>query len=216
MTRAERARGVGAMSWSLLVVALAVPVFALLRDPRSSLQRADGPPGFGTVPHFALVDQNGRSVTREELAGAPWFANFVYTSCHGSCPVLSGEMAKLEHRVGRRARLVSFSVDPARDTPETLRAYAERFGATAGGWLFVGGDVGARRELIREGFHLAVLDAPADAGEPAGAITHSEKVVLVDGGMTIRRYYDGGDGRWIDEAVADLDRLEALPAEARS
>lgn len=216
MTAAERTRGVRAMSWSLLVVALAVPVLALLRDARSSLRHGDGLPSFGTVPRFALVDQNGRPVTREELAGGPWFASFVYTSCQGSCPVLTGEMAKLEHRVGGRARLVSFSVDPARDTPDTLRAYAERFGATAGRWLFVGGDVGAMRSLVREGFHLAVLDAPADAGEPAGAITHSEKVVLVDGGMTIRRYYDGGDGRWIDDAVADLDRLESTPTEARS
>jgi len=40
--------------------------------------------------------------------------------------------------------------------------------------------------------------------------------VLVDGGMRIRRYYDGGDGRWVDDAVADLDRLESSSAEARS
>lgn len=216
MTAAERVRGVGAMSWSLLVVALAVPVLALIRDARPSLRRGDALPSFGAVPRFALVDQSERSVTREELSGAPWFANFVYTSCHGSCPVLSGEMAKLGRRVGNRARLVSFSVDPARDTPEVLRAYAERFGAASGRWLFVGGDVGSMRSLIREGFHLAVVDAPADAKEPPGAITHSEKVVLVDGGMTIRRYYDGGDGRWIDDAVADLDRLEGSSVEARS
>jgi protein SCO1/2 len=216
MTAAERRRGIGAMSWSLLFVALVIPVFALLRDARSSLRRGDALPRFGAVPRFALVDQSGRPVTDAELSGAPWFANFVYTSCQGSCPVLSGEMAKLGQRVGDRARLVSFTVDPARDTPETLHAYAERFGATAGRWLFVGGDVGAMRSLIRDGFHLAVVDAPADAGQPPGTITHSEKVVLVDGGMTIRRYYDGGDGRWIDDAVADLDRLEGSSAEARS
>ncbi len=216
MTAAKRARGIGVMSWSLLVVALAVPVLALLRDARSSLRQSDALPSFGAVPRFALVDQSGRSVTREVLSGAPWFANFVYTSCHGSCPVLSGEMAKLGHRVGGRARLVSFSVDPARDTPQALQVYAERFGATSSRWLFVGGDVAAMRSLIREGFHLAVVDAPADAEEPPGTITHSEKVVLVDGGMRIRRYYDGGDGRWIDDAVADLDRLESSSAEARS
>ena len=216
MTTGLRTRSGAALSWSLLVIALAVPVLALLRDARSTIHGGDGLPSFGTVPRFALVDESGRRVTREELAGRPWFANFVYTNCHGSCPALSGEMAKLERRVGDRARLVSFSVDPARDTPDTLRAYADRFGAPRGRWMFVGGDVEAMRSLIHDGFRLAVADAPPDAGEPAGAITHSEKVVLVDADFRIRRYYDGGDGQWIDDAVDDLERIASSSAEARS
>jgi len=204
------------ISWALLVVALVVPAIAMLRDGLPGNRGAELPV-FGVIPSFSLVEQTGRKLTRADLEGRPWFADFVYTNCHGSCPTLSAEMAKLARRLEGRARLVSFSVDPARDTPETLTAYADRFGAKTERWLFVGGDVEAMRRLIREGFRLAVADAPADAGEPAGAITHSEKIVLVDASSRIRRYYDGGDGQWIEDALRDLDALGGSQAtEARS
>ena len=216
MTPPERRPSLAQLSWSLLVVALVLPVLAVMREARSSL-RGDGLPEFGTVPSFSLVERSGSAIRRADLDGTPWFADFVYTNCHGSCPTLSAEMARLQRRVGDRARLVSFSVDPARDTPETLTEYADRFGASADRWFFAGGDVEAMRRLIRDGFHLAVLDAPATEKEPAGAITHSEKIVLVDARGRIRRYYDGGDGSWIDDAVRDLEALGPAPAtEARS
>jgi len=189
-----------------LFVGLLLPVAALMR---SASRGDDALPDFGMVPSFTLVDQRGAVLTPSKLAGTPWFADFVYTHCEGSCPVLSGEMSRLQRRVGDRARLVSFSVDPARDTPEALTAYAQRFAASPGDWLFVGGEVGAMRELIRQGFHLAVLDADPRDGQPAGAIAHSEKIVLVDAKLRIRRYYDGGDGRWIDDALRDLNVLGA-------
>ena len=199
------------LSWMLLFGALLLPAVAMMREASSS-PRADGLPDFGAVPSFSLLERSGRELTRTELDGTPWFADFVYTNCAGSCPVLSAEMARLSRRVGDRARLVSFSVDPGRDTPKTLTEYAERFDAPADRWFFAGGEVDAMRRLIRDGFHLAVLDGPPTEKEPTGAITHSEKIVLVDAKGRIRRYYDGGNGRWIDDAVRDLEALGPAPA----
>jgi protein SCO1 len=206
---AHRAR----LSWALLVAALALPAMLALRDRLSRAPEAL--PDYGVVPAFRLVERSGAPVTQAALAGSPWFADFVYTRCESSCPTLSAEMARLLARVGGRARLVSFSVDPAHDTPQTLAAYAERFGAPADGWLFLGGDAGELRRVIREGFHLPVAEGDP-RGEP-GAIVHSEKIVLVDASLHIRRYYDGGGGRWIDDAVRDLEAIGgSAGAEARS
>jgi protein SCO1/2 len=155
------------------------------------------------VPDFTLTERSGRALARAELAGAPWIADFVYTHCPGACPVLSGEMARLHRRLGDGVRLVSFSVDPARDTPQALAAYADRFGASRTSWLFVTGPVDSMRRLIERGFHLGVANEP----DFTGAITHSEKIVLVDGDLRIRRYYDGGTDRWIESAIKDLARL---------
>jgi protein SCO1/2 len=206
--------------WGLLVLALLLPAVLVLRDLARS--RAATPTGvkadelgdFGVVPDFSLTERSGRELKRADLAGAPWIADFVYTSCAGACPLLSSDMARLQHRLGNRARLVSFTVDPARDSPQALAAYAERFGASPTSWLFATGPVGTMRQLISQGFHLAVVDPPAGDPELAGVITHSEKVVLVDASLRIRRYYDAGGREWLDRAVADLAKLGAGPPHA--
>ena len=196
--------------WALLLLALVLPGAMLVRRVVPAWRHAPAVstlPDYGLVPDFALVERSGQPLRRTDLAGRPWFADFVYTSCPGSCPLLSGKMATLQSRVGTAARLVSFSVDPARDTPEVLQRYAQRFSASEAGWLFVTGDTKAMRTLIGVGFHLAVIDPPADEPELAGTITHSEKIVLVDADLRIRRYYDASSETWVDDAVADLARL---------
>jgi cytochrome oxidase Cu insertion factor (SCO1/SenC/PrrC family) len=201
------------LPWLLLVLALLLPATLWLRhaNRHGALTLGGGkgeePADFGVVPDFTLTERSGRALTRADLAGAPWIADFVYTNCPEACPVLSGEMARLHRRLGERVRLVSFSVDPARDTPQALAAYADRFGASRTSWLFVTGPVDSMRRLIGRGFHLAVADAPPDEPDFVGAIAHSEKIVLVDGDLRIRRYYDGGTDRWIESAIADLARL---------
>ncbi len=212
MTAAARPAAYERLSWGVLAIALLLPAVALVGkavcDGGLVLARADRAlSDYGTLPDFALTERSGRALRSADLAGAPWLADFVYTHCEGACPLLSREMARLHRRVGDRVRLVSFSVDPERDTPPALAAYADRFGASADRWLFATGDREAMRRLIAQGFHLAVVDAPAGDAELAGTITHSEKIVLVDAELRIRRYYDGGSDSWIDEAVRDLESL---------
>ena len=199
--------------WSLLLLALALPgVLLLLRDHTAfHHSSATGVPAledYGAVPDFTLTERSGRPLHRSDLAGTSWIADFVYTGCQGSCPLLSAKMATLQRRMDRGVRLLSFSVDPVRDTPEALRAYAERFGASPTAWLFATGEPSALRELVAKGFHLAVVDPPPGEPELAGTITHSEKIVLIDAASHIRRYYDGTD-EWVEQALADVARLRA-------
>ncbi|MBI2964179.1 MAG: SCO family protein [Deltaproteobacteria bacterium] len=221
MSALRRAAARERLSWGLLAIALLLPAGALIgkaaRDGALGGLAAHGGglSDYGTLPDFALTERSGRTLRRADLAGAPWIADFVYTHCEGACPALSARMARLHRRLADRVRLVSFSVDPGRDTPVALSAYADRLGASAGGWLFVTGDRDAMRRLIAAGFRLAVVDAPAGGPEGAAAITHSEKVVLVDAELRIRRYYDGGADPWIDEAVRDLESLGvAIPPDS--
>jgi cytochrome oxidase Cu insertion factor (SCO1/SenC/PrrC family) len=200
--------------WAVLALALMLPVALVLHGavrrggpPISGAESAPRLDDYGIVPDFTLIERSGAPLRRADLAGSPWFADFVYTRCSGSCPVISGNMARLRRAVAGRARLVSFSVDPAHDTAEVLSAYAERFSAPRGEWLFVTGSVSDVRRLIGRGFHLAVADPPPGEPELAGAITHSEKVALVDADLRIRRYYDGASDDWIDAAAADVLRL---------
>jgi protein SCO1/2 len=191
-----------------VAAALALPGALALRH-RLAAPDAGSLADYGTVPDFELVERSGRAVRRSDLAGRPWIADFVFTRCSGVCPLLSARMAKLEAeleaRPGDRARLVSISVDPAHDTPAALTEYAGRFARSSDRWLFLTGPVADVRRLVTDGFHLAAADA-SGAGDP-GALTHSDRVALVDPSLTIRRYYFGTDERWVEEALADLDRL---------
>ncbi len=136
-------------------------------------------PVFGDVPDFSLTDQEGRTVTKKDLAGSVWVADFIYTGCATACPALTQRMAELKPV----ARLVSFSVDPEVDTVERLKTYSERFGADPASWSFLTGPVEDVRKTISEGFKLSAQKVDAD-------VFHSEKFVLVDAQGRIRGYFD--------------------------
>jgi protein SCO1/2 len=173
-----------------------------------------GLPALGRVPDFSLVDSHGQPLSQAQLSGGVWVADFIFTHCPGVCPTLSAQMAKLQHTLpqvgGEPVRLVSFSVDPANDTPEVLRAYAERFGAEQGRWLFVTGERDALYTLIGKGFHLAVADRPEGANtDGEGLITHSDRFVLIDPDLQIRGYYHGTDPESVQKLLRDLKQLKS-------
>jgi protein SCO1/2 len=116
---------------------------------------------------------------------------------------MTGRLARLRPRVDAAVRFVSFSVDPAHDTPEVLRQYAQAHGAGES-WLFVTGPPRAVHALATNGFKLAAYEVPP-AEQKAGGdgpFLHSAKFVLVDQAGRVRGYYDST----AEEAVGALER----------
>jgi protein SCO1 len=178
---------------------------------RHGVESPERLPVLGTVPEFALIGSNGQPLSRADLAGKVWVADFIFTHCPSLCPALSGQMGRVQKALdgdARDVRLVSFSVDPSNDTPEALRAYADRFHADSSRWLFVTGDRDVLHNLIGAGFHLAIAERAADANtDGEGLITHSDRFVLVDTDLQIRGYYHGTDNDSITQLLSDLQAL---------
>lgn len=194
--------------WSLLGLTLvAIVGLAVVSVLRSG--GGDEPlPVLGEVPPFELVASTGETATRDDLAGAPYVVDFVFTRCTTSCPILTYRLREVGEGLveGEAFRRVSISVDPAHDTPEVLRAFREERGLPET-WWFLTGEPEAVLSLVVDGFHLAV---EPDTGNPADPIAHSTRLVLADGEHRVRGYYDGLD----PGAVARLDRdLRRLAAE---
>ncbi len=198
----------------LLLVVLSGLGAAGIWAARATLQgrRTQPPPASGvlvmsdaaarTVPDFSLVDQQGRAVTRDDLKGQVWVADFFFTHCPAQCPMMTERMAKLQRVLpqGAPVKLVSITVDPEQDSPEVLAEYAKKYGAEEGRWIFLTGDKQAIIRLANEGFLLPAGDNPND---------HSLRLTLVDRSGRIRGYYDSSD----DRSVAELQRrLKELAA----
>lgn len=168
-------------------------------------------PSYGAVPSFTLMDQEGRAVSQDDLRGNIWVADFIFTRCAGQCPMMSETMSRLALALQEkfpRLQLVSFTVDPAWDTPERLRAYRDQYQnrfhlPLNTPWLFVTGDQATIWQVCARGFQLAV----GDGGPPAEPITHSVRLVLVDGSLRIRGYYDATDPKAMQQLQVDALRL---------
>ena len=162
-------------------------------------------PVYGSVPDFELTERSGRTVRLADLKGRIWVADFIFTSCAGPCPMLSQQMSGFQTALARapEIRLVSFSVDPERDTPAVLSEYAARYKADRERWLFLTGDRTTVYRLIREGFRLTVEEEP----ESEGQILHSLRFALVDRAGQVRGYYNGDDPESLRRLLPDVDRL---------
>lgn len=187
--------------WGFLVAALlavmAAAAFQRLRRPDL--------PILGRVPEFSLVNRDGRSLRLADLAGSPWVADFVFTRCPASCPMMSARMARLNRDLPADlpVHFVSFSVDPTHDTPEVLERYATGFQAPDR-WLFLTGERQAIRDLCVDGFKLGLdMDPPPGTSGPE-PILHSTRFVLVDGEANIRGYYEAFDEASMERLRTDL------------
>jgi cytochrome oxidase Cu insertion factor (SCO1/SenC/PrrC family) len=212
------------------IVAGAGAVWTAL-DPRGSATddgSLDRLGDYGVVPDFALTERSGRPVTRAELLGAVWVANFIYTECTETCPVQSLQVRRLQDEFAgaKGLRFVSITVDPERDTAEALRRYAERYGADPARWLFLTGPKAAIYALAKDGFKLSVADtgatsAPAERRSllsPAaafashgsgGIIIHSSRFVLVDRHGRIRAYHRTDDPESLERLRGNMRALLA-------
>ncbi len=194
----------------LLLAVVAASVWLMMGRP----SRGPDLPRLGAAPAFDLVSEQGRKVTRDDFEGKVWIADFIFTRCGGSCPILSAKMVALAERTAAvpDLRFVSFGVDPEHDTPEVLAEYGRKLGADPARWSFLHGERPVIRALIKDGFKLAIEDGVADSVEP---ILHSTRFVLVDGEGTIRGYYDGMEQPPVDQLEKDARALAATLKEPR-
>ncbi|HEX5607687.1 MAG TPA: SCO family protein [Candidatus Binatia bacterium] len=169
---------------------------------------SNGVKQYGSVPEFTLTERDGSVVSLQQLRGKIWVADFIYTSCTDTCPLQSAMMAKLQQQYATNPdfQLVSFTVDPQRDTPQALTSYATKFQADGKRWYFLTGQRERILRLVEEGFHLAVATFSNDT-DSAGVIGHSPRFVLIDKDAQIRGYYDIRESEAFVRLKDDIDSL---------
>jgi protein SCO1/2 len=156
-------------------------------------------PVFGKVSAFLLTAQTGQEFARKDLAGKIWAADFIFTNCTGPCPRMSAQMRQIQKAVREipDVNLISFTVDPARDTPTVLAAYGKRFQAEPGRWVFLTGAEDTLQHLKSEAFQFGATEG----------LNHSTSFVLIDRRTRVRGYYASFEPEGLKQLVADIRLL---------
>jgi cytochrome oxidase Cu insertion factor (SCO1/SenC/PrrC family) len=206
-TTLDRQSSKTATTWKVTLIAIPIVTLALLlwlRQLEVNALRRRTVSAYGSVPEFELINQDGKAFGSAQLRGKIWIADFIYTTCPGPCPMLSSRMSELQKPLeNTEVHLVSFTVDPAKDTPQVLRGYAEKLQAEPGRWDFLTGPQSTIYNLSRNGFKLAVSDGSDVKGIPV----HSTRMILVDRHGDIRGYYDAVEADAVTKLVADTTHL---------
>ncbi len=157
-------------------------------------------PSYGVVPDFTLTDQTGAGFSSGALDKHVWIADFIFTNCPGPCPRMSSQMHEVQKALAGNdgIRFVSFTVDPARDTPVALTAYARHFEADPAKWYFLTGSTATLNHLSHDVFKLNSVD---------GTLEHSTRFALVDRESRIRGFYASSGEDAVPQLIADAKRL---------
>jgi protein SCO1 len=158
-------------------------------------------PFMGQVPAFQMIAQNGKPFDSRSLAGHVWIADFIFTHCPGPCLRMSSQMHKVQTKTEGipEIRLLSFTIDPARDSPTVLTAFASQYQADPKRWVFLTGEQATLQMLSRDTFKLEDVD---------GSMNHSTRFVLVDKRGRVRGIYRTQDEDPVGRVTADAIQLQ--------
>ncbi len=156
------------------------------------------------APSFTFEDRSGRMFSSTELKGKVWAVDFIFAHCAGSCPMISSQMSRLqqEWRGNGDFKMVTFTVDPERDTAEALKAYAQDYKAEENQWFFLTGKKSDVYNTIGNGFHLTAYPNPDKI--PGYEFIHTTRILLVDADNMVRGMYDGEDEENVKKLHQDV------------
>ena len=154
------------------------------------------------IADFEFTERSGRKIGKKDLLGHPWIAAFIFSNCAGPCFKVSAAMRQLqdEFLTDTDLRLVSFTVDSERDTPEVLTKYANGFQADADKWLFLTGDKAKIYHLIWGSFLMPVQEETGERRKPGFEFIHTTNVLLVDEKGVVQ-------GKWSSTDEAEFAKM---------
>lgn len=183
----------------LLMLAAGLAAYALMST-------RGGPTAIGTPlvgGPFSMVDHTGRSVSEKTYAGKPMLLFFGFTYCPDVCPTELQVMAAALTQLGEKGSDVQpifVSIDPARDTPEVIKAYVENFGPRLVGLTGTTEQVAAMAKTYKVFFEKRENKSAPDSY----LMDHSAIIFLMGGdGKYLRHFNYTTDAAKLAEGIAE-------------
>lgn len=159
------------------------------------------------VPNFSFTNQNGETITNADYLEKVYVIEFFFTTCPTICPRMNRNMVDIQNEFEgfKDFGVASFTINPANDTPEVLKAYAEKYNVTNPNWNFLTGDKDAIYKLSNEGFFIYA----AANEEVEGGFEHSGNFALIDKNGFIRsRVVNGNPIIYYNGIISETEKTD--------
>ncbi|GAA4343313.1 SCO family protein [Flaviaesturariibacter amylovorans] len=164
-------------------------------------------PPVAEVQPFAFTDQDGRTVTQQDIAGKVTAVNFFFTTCRGVCPKMNNNLKPVyEAFKGQKDfLLLSHTSDPEYDSVPVLRRYADSMQVDTRQWRFLTGRKDSLYNAARRSY--AIDDPNNNLQSPADEFLHSQFIALVNREGKVMKIYDGLKANEMQELQRDVRKL---------
>lgn len=160
------------------------------------------------IDPFEFTNQHHEQVSLDDLKGTVWIAQFVFTNCETVCLPMMANMADLQQMLHDEGvedyKIVSFSVDPKIDTPETLQEYLDTFDPVdQSKWEML---TGYSQETIE---NLAIGSFKTFVSKTPGVdqVTHGTAFSLINKDGVSVKTYNGAEDVPYEDIVKDMKAL---------
>ena len=172
-------------------------------------------PGFGKkrfppiskVEPFAIVNQDGKTVTQDVLKGKVAVVNFFFTTCTSVCPRMNNNIKSqyLGLQDNPDVIFLSLTSDPQRDSVPVLKRYADSMQVNTAKWQFLTGRKDSLYKTARYSFRI---DDPDNfVSNESVDFLHTQFIALVNKKSEVVKIYDGlkpSELSTLDEDIKNL------------
>jgi protein SCO1/2 len=151
---------------------------------------------------FKLTERSGEPFRSEDMKGQVWVVSFFFSTCPGSCARLNANIRALSNMEELKdVTWVSISVDPAQDTLEVLRKYADNLAADPVRWLFCRGEFDYVKRIAHDMLKVGGVSYQG----------HNDMAVVVDQQGEVAHYFNAVSTKDSERAIEKIKELLANP-----
>lgn len=143
-------------------------------------------PTVSYVKPFSFVNQDGKTVTEDDLKGKVTVVEYFFTTCKGICPKMNKSIKKIyeQYKDEPDFLILAHTVQPEKDSIARLRFYADSMKIDTKKWVLVTGRKDSLYTAARTSY---LLDDPANSVEKLDdQFIHTQFIALVDKSGNVR------------------------------
>lgn len=161
------------------------------------------------IADFSLIDQDGNTISSENVKGKIYVANFFFTICPSICPTMTQNLLDVHNTFKNDADILmlSHSVMPATDTVAQLKKYAHRWTIDSQRWHLLTGEKDKIYDLARKSYFA---EKEIGLQKEKNEFLHTENAFLIDKNGYIRGVYNATLPLDIENLVKDIQVLKAI------
>jgi protein SCO1/2 len=160
------------------------------------------------ISQFSFINQEGKTITNQDIKGKIVVVEYFFTTCKGICPKMNEHLEEVykAFKGNKDVMFLSHTVDPLKDTVAALKAYSLRFNADPNQWMFLTGDKKQLYDMARYSYLISAEDDTAGISIDKDFI-HDKHYILVDNFGRVRGFYDGLQDADIKKLISDIKTL---------